>query len=159
METWKDIKGYEGLYQVSDLGRIKSLIKNKILKQPKDRYGYLFVTLYTNKIPKIHKSHRLVALNFIENKEGLLQVDHIDRDKTNNNLTNLRWCSSRDNISFYKIKDSRKTSKYIGVSFCNRRKMFVAQIGIGKLKKHLGYFDNELDAHLKYESFKNSICQ
>lgn len=100
-EVWKDIKGYEGKYQVSNLGRIKSLSYrntgiSKILV-PKINKGYYEIGLYLNGIRKMFFVHRLVALTFIPNPNNLPQINHIDEDKTNNCVDNLEWCTQAYN--------------------------------------------------------------
>lgn len=97
-EIWRDIEGYEGLYQVSNMRRIKSLNyrhtgKEEIKKQQKIKSGYLHVQLHKDGERKHYQVHRLVAQAFIPNPEGLPQVNHKDEDKTNNCVTNLEWCS------------------------------------------------------------------
>ena len=110
-EIWKDVQGYEGLYQVSNLGRVKSLGRfidrlvsgrywqeERILKPNKTKYGYLMVELRKNKKPKSFLVHRLVAMTFISNPENKPEVDHINADKTNNNVNNLRWVTAKENV-------------------------------------------------------------
>lgn len=106
MEVWKDVKGYEGLYQVSDQGNVKSLArkrtgkpwyKERILK-PLDRKGYLAVSLYADGKCKLYSVHRLVADAFVPNKEGKQQINHKDGDKTNNKMSNLEWVTPSENI-------------------------------------------------------------
>ena len=101
-EIWKDIKDYEGHYQVSNCGRVKSIKfgKERILKPKKDKYGYLHVNLYKNNIKKTYKVHRLVAEAFIDNTDNLTEVNHRDENKLNNNVDNLEWCNSKYNINF-----------------------------------------------------------
>ena len=96
-EIWKDIPNYEGLYMASNLGRIKSLVNNKILKQNGDNYGYLQVILYKGSLRNTGKVHRLVALSFIENTENKKQVNHIDGNKHNNEISNLEWVTNKEN--------------------------------------------------------------
>jgi len=97
-EVWKDIEGYEGLYQVSNLGRVRSFHgdSEKIMKQTLQK-GYLRITLLKNKKQKRFLSHRLVAQAFIPNPENKPQVNHIDEDKTNNRVDNLNWMTSKEN--------------------------------------------------------------
>lgn len=101
-EVWKDILGYEGLYQISDKGRVKSLWfgKELILKPLKDGWGYLFIYLCKNRERKMCKIHRLVSKAFIPNPQNLPQVNHKDEDKTNNSVQNLEWCSVKYNNNF-----------------------------------------------------------
>ena len=103
-EVWKDIEGYEGKYQVSNLGRVKSLSfshtnQEKVLKGTPSNWGYLKVELYSNGKGKIFYIHRLVANAFIPNPETKSQVNHIDGNKTNNVASNLEWCSPGENQS------------------------------------------------------------
>ena len=101
-EIWCPIKGYEGLYEVSDYGRVKSLKfgKERILKPRRDKDGYLFVTLYKNGDHKTCKVHRLVAQTFIPNPDNLPQVNHKDEDKENNSVQNLEWCDRKYNYNY-----------------------------------------------------------
>lgn len=98
-EEWRDVVGYEGLYQVSSEGRIKSLKWNKerILKPGIDRYGYLLVTLYAGGKRKKLKVHRLVCQAFHDNPDNKPCVNHIDENKTNNAANNLEWCTYEEN--------------------------------------------------------------
>ena len=98
-EIWKDVKGYEGLYMVSNKGRIKSMYKqtkilknDNILKPALLNSGYLSVMIYKNKTRKRFTVHRLVAEAFIENPDNKNVINHIDEDKTNNCVENLEWC-------------------------------------------------------------------
>lgn len=97
-EYWKDIKGYEGLYQISNLGRVKSFYSGKILKGIKATNGYLNVRLYKNGTPHGLSIHRLVAQAFIPNPENKPEVNHIDEDKTNNKISNLEWNTRLENM-------------------------------------------------------------
>lgn len=98
-EIWKDIKGYEGLYQISSHGRVKSFLRyKKILKPILKTDGYLCVNLC--KPLKKFSIHRLVAEAFIPNPDNLPQVNHKDEDKTNNHVVNLEWCTQLYNINY-----------------------------------------------------------
>lgn len=110
-EVWKDISGYENIYQVSNKGRVKSLArktnqsdkkrytKEKILKQRKTTHGYMEVTLRKNNIRKHYKVHRLVMMAF--HGKSKLIVNHIDCNKTNNNVENLEYCTYQENSNHY----------------------------------------------------------
>lgn len=98
IEEWKDIPSYPGMYEVSNLGRVRR--NGKILKPIKDRYGYLLVNLYKNGIVRKFLVHRLVALAFLPNPQNLPQVNHKDENKTNNCLDNLEWCDSKYNNNY-----------------------------------------------------------
>lgn len=112
-EIWKDLKGYEGLYKISSLGKIKSLDrkrycghkgnkpqlrKGRILKQHYDYLGYKRVRLSKNSTTKTLTLHRLLAINFIENPYNKPNINHIDGNKANNNLNNLEWCTQKENV-------------------------------------------------------------
>lgn len=112
-EEWRDVVGYEGYYQVSNLGRVRSVdrtiidsnghkkhYRGKTLKPSLKRTGYYSVTIHTEEVKKTVLVHRLVAAAFLEPDPKRLYVDHIDADKTNNKVDNLRWCTCRENINF-----------------------------------------------------------
>lgn len=98
MELWVPVNGYEGLYEVSDKGNVKSLRKNLILR-PNTRNGYHYVNLYKDGKANSIYVHRIVALSFIPNLECLEQVNHIDCCKLNNFPSNLQWVTRSRNIS------------------------------------------------------------
>ena len=113
-ELWKDIKGYEGLYKISNYGRVKSLPRNgtvnkeKIIKNFEDRYGYLYVSLNRANTKKKEKVHRLVAKAFIHNPNLYEQVNHIDENKKNNYVKNLEWCTAKYNQNYSNYKTYKK---------------------------------------------------
>ena len=98
-EKWKDIAGYDGLYQVSDKGNVRSHKRTPgmILKQSPTNCGYMKVQLYKNAKGKMHYVHRLVAQAFLPNPQGKSEINHIDGNKTNNALSNLEWSSRSEN--------------------------------------------------------------
>ncbi len=161
-ETWKDIKGYEGYYQVSNQGRVKSLerkvwssrgfhlnLREKLLTQSTDSGGYTNVSLSKNGNHKTFKVHKLVAIAFLNHTPSRYKivVDHIDNNKLNNNLNNLQLTSARINVS----KDRNGgTSEYTGVSWCSNRKRWVAKIMIKGRSKFLGSSVYEIEASQMY---------
>ena len=100
MEIWRDINGYEGLYQVSDKGNVKSLISGKFLKQFSNYKGYMRVGLYKNHKCSLKSVHRLVADAFIPNEEMLPFINHKDENPVNNSVENLEWCTVRYNNTY-----------------------------------------------------------
>lgn len=120
-EIWKLVTGYEGLYEVSSHGRVKSPGNNKerkekILKFGLDRGGYQLVTLCKNGKQKTPKVHRLVAIHFINNPNNKPCVNHLDGDKTNNYYLNLEWCTYSENNKHayeYGLKNSDHCTKKV----------------------------------------------
>lgn len=115
MEKWKYIKGYEKVYEISDLGNIKSLprknAKGKMLNPARNNRGYLRVALCLDGKVRYDSVHRLVAETFIPNPRKLPEVNHIDGNKLNNNVTNLEWVTKGQNqIHAYK-EGLRKTTQ------------------------------------------------
>ena len=120
-EEWRDIIGYEGLYMVSNLGRVKSLerydsggrkIKERVLTGTIDKKGYIIVNLTKNNECKPLKVHRLVAIAFIPNPEDKPFIDHINTIRDDNRVENLRWCTQKENcnneITKKKLRESLK---------------------------------------------------
>lgn len=125
MEVWKDIKGYEGAYQVSNLGNVKSLrrehpvnkcCRDRILK-PQTQRGYSRVMLWSGVDSRWESVHRLVAEAFLQNPENKQQVNHIDGNKRNNCVSNLEWVTPSENVrhSFDVLSRKKHTRKVICV--------------------------------------------
>lgn len=153
-EIWKDIKGFEGLYQVSNLGRVRSLdhyVKNghgnrlvhgKVLKPYKSSHGYLFVAL--GKKAKHRSVHRLVATAFIQNLENLPDVNHKDENKSNNVSSNLEWCNHSYNALYGTCQERLRVYKNTPVYMIDKNtrqilrkfesmKMAMEQTGVNKV--------------------------
>lgn len=105
-EIWKDIKGYEGHYKISNTGKVYSCKSDKILRPNEDRYYQ--VQLCKDGKTKAKRIHRLVAETFIPNPENKPQVNHIDHDTHNNNVNNLEWVTKDENFIAYFKSEKRK---------------------------------------------------
>lgn len=119
-EIWKDIEGYSGLYQISNLGRVKSLgrrgkgcsLKDRILKPMINKDGYHLVNLKDiNHVAKWFTVHRLVALHFIPNPNDYKEINHKDEVKGNNIDTNLEWCTRDYNVSYGTVIERQSNNK------------------------------------------------
>ena len=168
-EVWKDIKNYEGLYQVSNFGRVKSLkrvcpkpyrtIRERIKTQHPDRCGYMKVVLNKNGQTKTTPIHILVwdAFGNGERNGRILQVDHIDGNKENNFLSNLQLLPRRLNIvkSVFQNKNLIKSSKYNNVCKINDNR-WVSYIKLNGKRVNLGTFSSEDEA---YKEFLNVAKQ
>jgi hypothetical protein len=163
IENWVPVIDFDGFYEISDLGRVKSIeryvtmkngftkkIPERILKQGLNGAGYYFVNLYKNNIYTIARVHRLVWESF-NGKTGL-NVDHkVEKNQTDNRLCNLQAITKRENTSKYRLT-TKKTSIYTGVYFSKSAKKWSSCIRIDGKKKHLGTFTDEFSAHLAYQS-------
>jgi len=159
-EMWVPVRGHEGYYDVSNMGRIRSNIIRRykyphILNGSKMTNGYLQVFFRTPNNRKQELIHRVVALHFLKeppkHKDKRLVVDHINGIRSDNRASNLRFVTDRFNCTYGKRKDSVSfSSKYPGVSFKKDHKKWRALILVEKKSIHLGYFDKEEDAYLAY---------
>ena len=158
VEIWKDVPGYEGLYQCSNLGRVKSIKRSLIMAQYLNIEGYYQLSLNNNKIQRLYKVHQLVAMCFLNHIPNGVKVvvDHIDHNGSNNNVNNLQLLTNRENSS-KRIDKSKKSSKYTGVSFDKSRNKWQSKLQINRITVHLGRFDNEYDAHIAYQNKLKSL--
>jgi hypothetical protein len=169
-EIWKDIDGYDGCYQISSFGRVKSLSremfngkcyfysKEKILKVQNHTHGYYVIGITYNNKKNSFYVHRLVAHYFIYNPKNKREVNHIDFIKLNNNVENLEWVSSLENKSHIKIFKP-KTSIYVGVYYNKRRNRncWESSIQINYKKINLGSFETQEEAYqVRCEYEKNN---
>jgi hypothetical protein len=153
-EQYKDIPEYEGHYQISNLGNIKSLKRNgeRIMNPCIDKTkGYLRVNLFKESKRKSLYVHQLMAITFLGHKPNgnKLVVDHMDNDKTNNRLDNLQVISSRENSS----KDQWRhnpSSYFVGVSYSSGKKKWESSICVNGISFYLGCFKNESNAGQEY---------
>ena len=158
-EYWKPVVGYEGLYEVSNLGRVKSYYFKgtiKIITPSINRGGYLQITLCKDKKKKNHLIHRLVAEAFLPNPLNLPQVNHKSENKLDNSVENLEWCDAKYNINYGTAikRSAEKRSKTVfqydlngnfikewkSESDCRRNGFKgVSSCCLGKLKQHKGF--------------------
>lgn len=159
-EIFKSIQGYEGLYEVSNFGKVKSIgrydfrghfRKEKILKPSKKKDGYYAVILYKDGKTKMFRIHRLVAKAFIHNPNNYPQVNHKDKIRTNNNVDNLEWCDNKYNTTFSlgkKVKCldlvTNKETHYVSINEAAR------QLGINNHGKPIWQ-----SIHLSNKPYKN----
>lgn len=155
-ETWKEIKGYDGCYKVSDKGQVLSIRSNKLLSQGTAGGGYKNVNLSIGGKRKTFNVHQLIAIAFLSHKPNghVLVVDHINGVVDDNQLSNLQIITQRKNST----KDKKnKTSKYTGVCYAKDRNKWKSAIYYNNKKYNLGYFDKEEDAFSAYKLKKEAI--
>ena len=155
MEEWRDIKGFEGKYMVSNLGRVKSLNYNHtgkegILKGVDYGYGYLYVSLTKDGKVKQYSINRLVAQAFLENPDNLPEVNHKDEDKTNNRVENLEWCSRSYNINYG--TRNKEAGKKIG------KKLSKAVFSVNKESGLIMWWQSAHEAEKYTGIAQSSIC-
>ena len=160
-EIWKDIPDYKGVYQVSNLGRVKSFNfykrkTEKILKQCVNSSRYYSVSLCKNRKCKNYNIHQLVAMTFLKhNPCGYkLVVNHKNFNKLDNRVENLEIITQRENAN---RKHCKGSSEYTGVCWHKRRKKWQSSILVNKKKKYLGYFNTEIEASNAYKDYLFNI--
>ena len=156
-EIWKDIPEYEGMYQASNLGRVRSLDRldsigkrhsGKILSGYLDGHGYPTFHLWSNGTFKHAKGHHLVMLCFVGPRDEKLVVDHINADRADNKLQNLRYITQRENSSRWQIKENGLPTGVLPSGKSNR---FRAMCRDAKKKRHIGTFSTAQEASIAYE--------
>ena len=150
IEHWLNIDGYDN-YQVSNFGRVRNCTTGRILKPGDDCRGYLKVNLYKDGKRKNHKIHILVANEFIEKPDGKTCVDHIDKNRLNNIVENLRWVTRSENDRNRSMMVTN-TSGFKGVSYDKPMKKYRTRIYYEGKNLHLGYFDTAEDAARAYDA-------
>ena len=157
-EIWRPIEGYEGLYEVSNTGRVRSvdryvkskgesywLRKGKMLSPTKDKNGYLKVNLSCNGKHNIIRVHRLVTEAFLPNPDNLPEVNHKDEDKTNNNVDNLEWCNAKYNSNYkgvLKRRSQRMKENGIYEKNALKRRKYPDTVGLDE-KEYRNYYMRE----------------
>jgi hypothetical protein len=144
MEEFKKIDEFDN-YSISNLGNVRNDEMGTFKKACKNSGGYLFVGLSKNGIRQMFLIHRLMGIAFIQNINDYKELDHINRDKLDNRIENLRW-ANRNQQNANRGKQQNKSSTFIGVSFDKASNKWKSQIQIDNKKKHLGYFLTEIEA-------------
>lgn len=149
-EQWKPVKGYEGLYEVSNFGKVKSIKRGSILKQFLRKDKRSKIILCKNGKVKCFSVHKLIWNSFSNDKELLKkEIDHIDNNPLNNRIENLQSLTTRENTTKYFLT-IKKSSKYVGVYFNKNAKKWMARILLDRKRLFLGYFSSEDEAANSY---------
>ena len=157
-EIYKNIPDYNGMYQVSNLGNVKSFKNNKnsILKISISNQGYNRVNLSKNGVVKKYRVYNLIAITFLNHMPNRFKivVDHIDGNSLNDNLDNLQLITHRENIS----KQNRDTTTgVVGVYFNKKAKRYTSQINIDGVRRYLGCFKTISEANISYQNALKNI--
>ena len=153
-EEWRSISGHIN-YQVSNIGRVRSVKTGRILKGFTND-GYVRVGMYYTNTRKMCTVHRLVAQEFLTNTENKAEVDHIDHNRSNNCLTNLRWTTASENQR-NSVAKRNTASKYKGVTFHRQQNKWRAQIKPNGNRKHIGCFNSEKEAAIAYNTYARDM--
>lgn len=158
--VWKDVVGYEDLFMVCEDGRVFSKRTGRILKQTTSKTGYfIFVTRIGGRkgVCKCFKVHRLLAIAFLENPEDKPYVNHIDGDKKNNHVSNLEWCTAREN-TMHSLELGLSTTKHLLKLNASNRKLTSSDIKyIRENYRPLGESFTQRELALKYNVCKSTI--
>jgi hypothetical protein len=175
---WRGVYGYKDLYEVNNIGVVRSInriiksyekrtgcylcnrmLKGRVLKTFLNEHGYMSCTLSKNGKTRTFEVHRLVAFSFFGHpKHSGLVTDHINGKKTDNNIKNLRFVTSRENTTTcFKVNSKKLTSQYVGVCWKEDRRRWRALITINGKQKELGLYQSELDAAAAYQKALKSL--
>ena len=170
-EIWKDIEGYESLYQVSNFGRIKSLertiqhktcygglyhVKGRILKPKIEKDGYFRISLTKNGIKKYYRLNRLVAQAFIPNPNNYPIVNHKDENKLNNNADNLEWCTQKYNVNYGNAINKKKEKLSIKVNQYDLNGVFIKTWN--SINDAIRYYNNNTQICQCCKGKRNNVC-
>lgn len=158
-EHWKDIKGYDDFYRISDWGNVINKKTGERMSPTLHHTGYLVVKLSYRYPRKTKNIHSLVWDNFGNTKRDgrKLVVDHKDGNKLNNRIDNLQVLTNRQNIVKGFCNQKNKKSPYTGVTFDKKKKWWRARIGVNGKRIHLGVFKSDVQAGLAYQKAKISL--
>ena len=171
-EEWRDIPEYEGYYQASNLGRVKSLDRTVLTSNGHDRFykgriiegnvqkGYRQTALSSDGIGRTFMFSQLVAMAFLEHETNGhdLVIDHINGDKSDNRVENLRIVTQRENSSTcFRPDEESFSSQYVGVNWNKKSSKWKAQIWHNGVSTFLGYYDTEIEASTAYQSALSKI--
>ena len=154
-EFFLPINNYEN-YSISNFGIIKNNKTNRIMKPCNNNHGYKLINLSKNGKCKTFKIHRLVGNAFLENPENKPFIDHIDENKANNNVKNLRWATQKEN-QYNQGKQINNTSGFKGVCFHKHKNKYQVIIKINGKAKHLGYYETAEEGSRVYEKKAKEI--
>lgn len=151
-EEWRDVKGYRGLYQVSNFGRVKSFCTDRVMKLTPAKNGYLVVNLTRDGKQKVHPVHRLIATSWLPFDKNKTFVNHKNGNKHDNRLTNLEWCTKSENTihSLYKLKNHHGVVFVRPVKCVETGEVFSSSVVAAKGNATLARYIRASAAHRKY---------
>ena len=155
MDDFVDIIGYEGLYKINKKGDVYNVKRKIFMKKTKDNDDYYCIGLSKNKKRKTFKIHKLVGIQFLTNPNNYELIDHIDKNRQNNNICNLRWIDMSGNNR--NVKKKRKYDLPRGVKFNKNKTRYKVEICINKKNTYLGTYNTIEEASKAYENKYNEV--
>ena len=154
MAEWRDVVGYEGLYSVNDMGDIFSHITNKILKHSITPTGYHTVELFRRDGSKSKRLliHRLVATAFLPNPNNCPQINHLDENKSNNAVSNLEWCTAKQNMNYGEMAKIRHTL----IDYGNQKRKEIARKNGRRVSRPVDQFDTNGNYISSFDSIRDA---